>query len=152
MKIEFKNDKEKETLSHILVDWFMHNGDDDVLGCQPCCRNPQSSGCEQCIKEMVDCQLDRNELEFWCYGGEDWIQKNDISKFLKLNNPMVTIQKQKELVKQLEEAIKNNPIIAVMNDNKTFGIPEACKYCSNHPTNGGSGICNCTMGLPKITC
>ena len=30
--------------------------------------------------------------------------------------------------------------------------PEACKNCPNHPSNGGSGICNCTLGLPKITC
>lgn len=26
-------------------------------------------------------------------------------------------------------------------------IPEACKTCSNHPSNGGSGICHCIMGL-----
>lgn len=32
------------------------------------------------------------------------------------------------------------------------GIPEACRNCSNHPSNGGSGICHCTLGTPKITC
>jgi hypothetical protein len=26
-----------------------------------------------------------------------------------------------------------------------FDIPEACKGCSNHPSNGGSGICHCTV-------
>lgn len=31
-------------------------------------------------------------------------------------------------------------------------ISDPCKTCSNHPTNGGSGICNCTLGLPQITC
>ena len=25
-------------------------------------------------------------------------------------------------------------------------IPNACKECSNHPINGGSGICHCTLG------
>jgi calcineurin-like phosphoesterase family protein len=30
-------------------------------------------------------------------------------------------------------------------------IPDPCKTCSNHPANGGNGICNCTLGLPKIT-
>ena len=25
-------------------------------------------------------------------------------------------------------------------------VPKACKFCSNHPSNGGSGICNCTLG------
>lgn len=27
------------------------------------------------------------------------------------------------------------------------GIPNCCKHCSNHPVNGGSGICNCTLPL-----
>ena len=25
------------------------------------------------------------------------------------------------------------------------GTPNCCKNCSNHPSNGGSGICNCTL-------
>ena len=24
-------------------------------------------------------------------------------------------------------------------------IPSCCRYCSNHPSNGGSGICHCTL-------
>ena len=31
-------------------------------------------------------------------------------------------------------------------------IPEACRYCSNHPSNGGSGICNCILGVSPATC
>jgi hypothetical protein len=34
--------------------------------------------------------------------------------------------------------------------NTTQFIPDACKNCSNHPSNGGSGICNCTLGLPTV--
>ena len=30
-------------------------------------------------------------------------------------------------------------------------IPAACRSCSNHPSNGGSGICHCTLGSPTIT-
>lgn len=30
-------------------------------------------------------------------------------------------------------------------------IPEACKHCSNHPNNGGSGICHCTLGSFTVT-
>ena len=30
-------------------------------------------------------------------------------------------------------------------------IPPACRHCPNHPINGGSGICNCIMGMPTIT-
>lgn len=25
-----------------------------------------------------------------------------------------------------------------------------CETCGNNPLNGGSGICNCTLGLPEI--
>lgn len=30
-------------------------------------------------------------------------------------------------------------------------IPPACRGCSNHPSNGGSGVCNCTLGSITIT-
>lgn len=28
----------------------------------------------------------------------------------------------------------------------TVDIPEPCQKCSNHPSNGGSGICHCILG------
>lgn len=28
----------------------------------------------------------------------------------------------------------------------------ACINCPNHPNNGGSRICNCTLGITPITC
>ena len=30
--------------------------------------------------------------------------------------------------------------------------PSPCVGCPNHPSNGGSGICLCTLATPKITC
>lgn len=30
-------------------------------------------------------------------------------------------------------------------------IPVPCQTCSNHPSNGGTGICHCTLATPKIT-
>lgn len=30
-------------------------------------------------------------------------------------------------------------------------MPDACRACSNHPQNGGSGICHCTLGQIPIT-
>ena len=30
------------------------------------------------------------------------------------------------------------------------GIPANCRYCSNHPINGGSGICHCILGSQTI--
>lgn len=31
-------------------------------------------------------------------------------------------------------------------------IPAGCRYCSNHPINGGSGICHCIVGTQPIMC
>ena len=31
-------------------------------------------------------------------------------------------------------------------------IPLSCRNCSNHPSNGGSGVCFCILGLPEIKC
>jgi len=25
-----------------------------------------------------------------------------------------------------------------------------CRYCANHPSNGGSGICHCTLGTLEV--
>lgn len=34
--------------------------------------------------------------------------------------------------------------------NFPYIMPDPCKVCQNHPSNGGSGICFCTLGLPTI--
>lgn len=31
-------------------------------------------------------------------------------------------------------------------------IPSACRNCLNHPSNGGSGNCNCILGGYDFTC
>ena len=51
-----------------------------------------------------------------------------------------------------EKIYQPDSITAFQPDTVWEGIPEACKHCSNHPSDGGSGICNCTLGLPKVTC
>ena len=32
----------------------------------------------------------------------------------------------------------------------SYNIPPSCVSCPNHPSNGGSGICNCTLGQSSI--
>ena len=29
-------------------------------------------------------------------------------------------------------------------------VPPSCRHCSNHPINGGSGVCWCVLGIPEI--
>ena len=47
----------------------------------------------------------------------------------------------KELYRLVEKTCQNAMDIAYPRD-----IPEYCHNCSNHPSNGGSGICNCILG------
>jgi hypothetical protein len=61
--------------------------------------------------------------------------------------------------KKLKEIINDNPITGFIEIDpnpidpyKFFNFSNlACDSCSNNPKNGGSGICNCTLGLPQIT-
>ena len=61
---------------------------------------------------------------------------------------------QKEFDRGVNSQKTNNitymPNTTYTSDN-TF-IPSACRTCSKHPSNGGDGICNCTLGDMKITC
>ena len=55
---------------------------------------------------------------------------------------------------ELQESIKKvfEPPYIYQEANKTSQyIPPACVNCPTHPSNGGSGICNCILGLPEIT-
>lgn len=47
------------------------------------------------------------------------------------------------------EDIKGYSYVAM--EQALMEIPNACKSCSNHPSNGGSGICHCILGTPVIT-
>ncbi|MDT3386701.1 MAG: hypothetical protein LIR46_02905 [Bacteroidota bacterium] len=49
------------------------------------------------------------------------------------------------LRKQISEA-------HVWTGDKFDNIPEGCRHCSNHPSNGGSGICHCIIGTQPIMC
>lgn len=49
------------------------------------------------------------------------------------------------------EAITNIHYIPMGPRDKTYDV-SPCDCCSNNPKNGGSGICNCILGQPQITC
>ena len=38
--------------------------------------------------------------------------------------------------------------VTIMTKHNT--IPPGCIHCFNHPSNGGSGFCNCTVGCQTI--
>lgn len=52
-----------------------------------------------------------------------------------------------EHVRRVDNPI-DNPILI---SDKTLKTNRYCDKCSNNPSNGGSGICNCILGQPHIT-
>lgn len=46
------------------------------------------------------------------------------------------------------------PNYVLYNEPTYDNIPNCCKACSNHPSNGGSGICHCTLPYfeQSLTC
>ena len=61
-----------------------------------------------------------------------------------------------ELLKKMDEM--NEKMDLILNETLSssylskINIPDFCKNCSNHPSNGGSGMCHRILGQPKITC
>lgn len=33
---------------------------------------------------------------------------------------------------------------------ESFSFSYPCSWCANNPKNGGTGVCNCTLGTPKV--
>ena len=84
MKINFKDNIEKEIFIHILSQYFTHSTDNDVLGCEPACRDESSPGCDWCIENHIKHQLNQPKEDgsynftFHSLGGE-YILKTKIA-------------------------------------------------------------------------
>ena len=73
----------------------------------------------------------------------------------ELQKTIVALQKQvSDLQKQVDKLqakydfdkyCEKHPTAISTQTNMYDGIPNCCRHCSNHPINGGSGICHCTL-------
>ena len=109
-------------------------------------------------KDMVDAF--RTGLEI--ADKNDWpmiyfsMNKEIVRQYL-MEEQEVTTEKEKDYIKELkdDESIKGLEYIQKMlnmdeDDLRlpmTAHTPLACRNCSNHPNNGGNGICHCTLGI-----
>ena len=55
----------------------------------------------------------------------------------------------KEIEKLQQEIARLQSIVNIVNDPYS-NIPVNCKNCSQHPSNGGSGICHCILGSQVV--
>ena len=49
-------------------------------------------------------------------------------------------------IEKLEQRVRELEKLLSLQQAVNTNVPESCKYCSNHPSNGGSGICHCISG------
>lgn len=59
-----------------------------------------------------------------------------------------------ELIKKLNEEVESLKIevqrLHALSGDSYNNVPVNCKNCSNHPSNGGNGICHCILGSQVI--
>ena len=60
------------------------------------------------------------------------------------------IQRLNEEVEKLKDEIARLHSIANLTADPNSKIPVNCRNCSNHPSNGGSGICHCILGMTQV--
>ena len=60
------------------------------------------------------------------------------------------IQQLNEEVEKLKGEIARLHSIANLTSDSNTNIPVTCRNCSNHPSNGGSGICHCILGMTQV--
>jgi hypothetical protein len=81
--------------------------------------------------------------------------------YLELNKKYTSTYKNKndEIIEKVLKEANNNQALEGMNKiinhrnhtTQTINtIPLACQQCSSHPSNGGIGICHCTLGSQVI--
>ena len=56
------------------------------------------------------------------------------------------IKKLNEEIEKLKIEIQRLHAVSAIDIDPKANIPVACRNCSNHPSNGGSGICHCILG------
>ena len=104
----------------------------DFVSCSKCKHEKVCKYREEVKKaEVEDPDIPGIRLEAKC----DNFQDNSLFEGTNIRTPEVVTTKEFEL-----------------RGDVAYVVPDACKSCPQHPSNGGSGICHCTLGLPQITC
>ena len=89
---------------------------------------------------VVICKECRDRNQCGISKGDDWYCGDGVP----LTNTVTDKDVESYLDKLLSEV--NNQSEYMTSIGRDFDIPSVCRACSNHPINGGSGICHCTLG------
>ena len=91
----------------------------------------------------IGTEVDESRI-MWKYSEEDTWKSVDIDELMDdLKREIDELKRENHFLKDVQKYI-------ITNGTDCY-VPPACRGCSNHPSNGGSGICNCTLGGYTIT-
>ena len=93
---------------------------------------------------VVTCSECKHHGQCGISKGEDWYCGDGVA----LTNTVTDMDVESYLDKLVSEVNDQSEYKTLIG--KDFDIPPACRNCSNHPINGGSGICHCTLGSQII--
>ena len=68
----------------------------------------------------------------------------------KTENTDNEIKRLNDEIEKLKIEIVRLNSIANLTSDPNANIPVNCRNCSNHPSNGGSGICHCILGSQVV--
>ena len=60
------------------------------------------------------------------------------------------VKKLNEEIEKLKQEMNRLRSISNITEDPNANIPVNCRNCSNHPSNGGSGICHCILGSQVV--
>lgn len=70
--------------------------------------------------------------------------------YLELNKKYDSKEQMNDATKNFIDLMRKGEDSLRLNYSVYYDVPASCKGCSSHPTNGGSGICQCTLGSQVI--
>ena len=102
--------------------------------------------CDKCGKEIEDADIVKYVTiePATLHRFSDYVTYELCPKCANELSEWINTKKVKEKKSDKTEKIESAPNFYYPKKSIT-GIPECCKSCSNHPSNGGSGICYCTL-------
>ena len=112
-------------------------------GCIDYPKNIEEFKCEQC-----GCEFTANDEEYYVDKANDYDGISVVGSYSATVTDMYVCSCPEchLIIRKGKQRVRDIP---VMQGQPLTGntIPEVCKGCSNHPSNGGSGNCNCILGI-----
>lgn len=101
---------------------------------------------QQTVFETIDNAPTITEDGAWNFVGENqekWTATKERDAYMR--------GYEQGFAEEYDRASRKTPTFPMVSTSPAFiDIPQACKNCPKHPSNGGDGICHCTLGTQPV--